>query len=56
MKVARDFYHVFWYAMRFSAAPKSEEFRLGCEFHAERLATEFEWFDENGSYHRPNPR
>jgi thiamine kinase-like enzyme len=55
MKVARDFYHVFWSAMRFSAAPKSEEFRRGCQFHAERLAKELLSFDENGSYHRPNP-
>jgi aminoglycoside phosphotransferase len=52
MKVARDFYHVFWYAIRLSGVSKPEELWRGCELHGERFARELQSFNEDGSYFR----
>ena len=50
MKVARDFYHVFWYAVQCSSGPVPDRFLAGCRFHAERLASELQSFSEDGLY------
>jgi thiamine kinase-like enzyme len=50
MKVAHDFYHVFWYASQLPVTSTPDDFRRGCEFHADRLDGELRAFGEDGSY------
>jgi thiamine kinase-like enzyme len=50
MKIAHDFFHVFWYASQLSFTSEPEHFRRECAFHAERLERELRAFGESGSY------
>jgi thiamine kinase-like enzyme len=51
MKVAHDFFHVFWYASHFSLTDTPDNFRQDCEFHADRLESELQAFGEDRSHH-----
>lgn len=50
MKVAHDFYHVFWYASQLSDTTARDDFRQCCDFHATRLDEQLRAFNDDGSY------
>lgn len=50
LKVAHDFYHVFWYALQLSHAELTNELRENCSFHLNRLDKELRAFRADGTY------
>lgn len=50
MKIAHNFYHVFWYASQLSDAAARDDFRQCCDFHATRLDEQLRAFNDDGSY------